>query len=316
MEVAITGGTGFIGHALVLQHLAAGDTVRVLSRRSSNQGGFPDVVKLYLGDLVSAGNSTSLSHFVEGTEVVYHCAGEITHASQMRLLHVDGTRKLVEAATGNISHWVQLSSVGAYGPVRRGVVTEETRLRPTGVYEASKAESDQIVQQAAERGAFSCTVLRPSVVFGPGMRNQSLRQMIRMIDRGLFFFMGPKGASANYIFLDNVIEALMRCGRMAAAKGRVYNLSDQRTIEEFVALIADALGRSRPNRRVSEGLARFAARTLGKLPGFPLTESRVDALTTRVIYPTTRMEGELGYAHAVTMEVALTLFVGRSKAFS
>ena len=166
----------------------------------------------------------------------------------MRLLHVDGTCKLVEAGKGNVGHWVQLSSVGAYGLIRGGVVTEETPLRPTGVYETSKAESDQIVQRAAEHGAFSCTVLRPSVVFGPGMRNRSLRQMIGMIDRGLFFFIGPKGASANYIFLDNVIEALVRCGRMAAAKGRVYNLSDQRTIEDFVALIADALGKSRPNR--------------------------------------------------------------------
>ena len=314
MEVAITGGTGFIGRALVLRHLAAGDTVRVLSRRSSNQNGFPDVVKLYSGDLLSADNSASLLHFVEGTDTIYHCAGEITHASRMRLLHVDGTRKLVEAANGNINHWVQLSSVGAYGSHRRGVVTEETPLQPTGVYETSKAESDQLVQKAAEHGAFSCTVLRPSIVFGPGMRNRSLRQMTGMIDRGFFFFIGPKGASANYIFLDNVIEALVRCGRMAAAKGRVYNLSDQRTIEEFVALIADVLSKSPPNLRIPEGLARFAARTLGKLPGFPLTESRVDALTTRVVYPATRMERELGYAHTVTMEGALSLFVGRSKA--
>ena len=314
MKVAITGGTGFIGRALVLWHLAAGDAVRVLSRRSTNQNGFPDIVKLYSGDLVSTDDSACVSHFVEGTDVLYNCAGEITHASRMRLLHVDGTRKLVEAARGRIGHWVQLSSVGAYGSHRRGVVTEETPLQPTGVYETSKAESDQIVQQAAEDGAFSCTVLRPSIVFGPGMRNRSLRQMIGMIDRGFFFFIGPKGASANYIFLDNVIEALVRCGRMAAAKGRVYNISDQRAIEEFVALIADGLGKSRPKLRVPEGLARFASATLGKLPGFPLTESRVDALTTRVVYPAARMERELGYAHPVTMEGALSLFVGHSKA--
>jgi nucleoside-diphosphate-sugar epimerase len=314
MEIAITGGTGFIGRALVLWHLAAGDTVRSLSRRPNNQTGFPDAVRVYSGDLVSEGNSALLSHFVEGADVIYHCAGEITHASRMRLLHVDGTRKLVEAANGNVGHWVQLSSVGAYGSHRLGVVTEETPLRPTGVYETSKAESDQLVQQAAEHGAFSCTVLRPSIVFGPRMRNRSLRQMTEMIERGFFFFIGPKGGSANYIFLDNVIEALARCGRMAAAKGRVYNLSDQRTIEEFVALIADALGKPRPNLRVPEGLARFAARTLGTLPGFPLTESRVDALTTRVVYPTTRMEWELGYTHAVTMEDALSLLVGRWKA--
>ena len=314
MEVAITGGTGFIGRALVLSHLAAGDTVRSLSRQPSNQTGFPDAVRVYSSDLVSEGNSALLSRFVEGADVVYHCAGETTHTSRMRLLHVDGTQKLLKAANGNIGHWVQLSSVGVYELHRRGVVTEETPLRPTGVYETSKAESDELVQQAADHGAFSCTVLRPSMVFGPGMRNRSLRQMTEMIDRGFFFFIGPIGASANYIFLDNVIEALVRCGRMAVAKGRVYNLSDHRTIEEFVTLIADALGKSRPKLRVPEGLARIAARTLGKLPGFPLTESRVDALTTRVVYPATRMERELAYAHAVTMECALSRFVGRSKA--
>jgi nucleoside-diphosphate-sugar epimerase len=138
--------------------------------------------------------------------------------------------------------------------------------------------------------------------------------MTGMIDRGVFFFIGPKGASANYIFLDNVIEALVRCGQMVAAKGRVYNLSDQRAIEEFVALIAAALGKSSPRLRVPERLARLAARTLGKLPGFPLTESRVDALTTRVVYPTTRMERELGYTHAVSMEHAVSLFVERWRA--
>jgi nucleoside-diphosphate-sugar epimerase len=314
MDVAITGGTGFIGRALVLRHLAAGDTVRALTRRPNNQTGFPDAVTVYSGDLASGGDSALLSHFVEGADVVYHCAGEIARESRMRSLHVDGTKKLIQAASNEIGHWVQLSSVGVYGSHRRGVVTEETPLRPVGVYETTKAESDQVVQQAAEHGAFSFTVLRPSIVFGPGMRSRSLRQMTDMIDRGLFFFIGPKGASANYIFLDNVIEALVRCGRLAAAKGRVYNLSDHRVIEEFVALIADALGKARPSLRVAEGLARFAARTLGKLPGFPLTETRVDALTTRVVYPATRMEQELGYAHTVTMEDALSILVGGWKA--
>jgi nucleoside-diphosphate-sugar epimerase len=311
MEIAITGGTGFIGRALALRHLAAGDTVRVLSRR--NRTGFPDAVRLYSGDLASADNSALLSQFVDCADVMYHCAGEITHASRMRSLHVDGTSRLIRAASGRIGHWVQLSSVGAYGPYRSGVVTEETPVRPAGAYETSKADSDQAVQQASERGAFSCTILRPSIVFGPRMTNHSLRQMAAMIDRGLFFFIGPKGASANYIVLDNVIEALVRCGRMAAAKGRVYNVSDHRAIEEFAAAMADALGKPCPRLRVPEGLARLAAGTLGKLPGFPLTESRVAALTTRAVYPSSRIERELGYAHAVTMEDALSLLVGSWK---
>jgi nucleoside-diphosphate-sugar epimerase len=314
MNVAITGGTGFIGRALVIRHLASGDTVRVLSRRVSNQAGLPDSVKVFLCDLASNCDPGLLPSFVEGADVVYHCAGEIACESRMRSLHVEGTRRLIQAASGRIGHWVQLSSVGTYGPHQDGVVTEETPLRPHGGYEKTKAESDQAIHQAADLGAFSYTILRPAIVFGVGMKNQSLRQMIAMINRSLFFFIGPEGASANYIVVDNVVEALVRCGQMPQAKGRIYNLSDCRSTEEFVAIIADTLGKPRPSLRVPEVLARFAARTLGKLPGFPLTETRVDALTTRAVYPATRMERELGYAHTVTMEDALSMLVGACKA--
>ena len=103
----------------MMRHLASGDSVRLLSRRPGNQTGFPNAVKVYSGDLVSAGNSAVLAASWSVRTYVYHCAGEIAHASRMRLLHVDGTRKLVEAANGNIGHWVQLSSVGAYGSHRR-----------------------------------------------------------------------------------------------------------------------------------------------------------------------------------------------------
>jgi len=316
MDVAITGGTGFIGRALVLRHLAAGDTVRALSRRPSNQTGFPDAVRVFSGDLVSEGDPVFLSRFVEGADLVYHCAGEIVCESRMRSLHVGGTQKLIHAASGKIGHWVQLSSVGVYGPHRRGVVTEETALRPLGMYETTKAESDQAVREAARQGAFSCTTLRPSIVFGAGMKNRSLSQMTAMINRGLFFYIGSRGASANYIIVDNVVEALVRCGQMPQARGRIYNLSDRRSAEEFVAVIADALGKPCPSLRVPEGLARFAARTLGKLPGFPLTVSRVDALTTRVVYASTRIEQELGYAHPITMENGLSLLVRQWRTFA
>jgi len=146
------------------------------------------------------------------------------------------------------------------------------------------------------------------------MRDNSLRQMTQLIDRGLFFFIGPKGASANYIYVDNVIEAMVLSGRMPEAQGKVYNLADWRPVEEFVAIIADALGKSSPSIRVPKTLALFAARTLGKLPGFPLTESRVDGLTTRVVYPTARIERELGYVHPITMENGLSLLVRQWKA--
>lgn len=303
MIVAITGGTGFIGKRLVLRHLARGDVVRVLSRRQPTGSGLPDEVIVYRGDLTN--QNIDLLPFVNGVDILYHCAGEIIDQTRMSALHVAGTRRLIEAAAHRIGHWVQLSSVGAYGLQFNGVVTEDTPENPVGVYEITKTESDRFVKQSAEKGAFSYSILRPSNVYGPDMINRSLFQMIAMINKGFFFFIGKPGASANYIYVENVINGLLLCGSMPSAKGQVYNLSDQRTIEEFAAIIANALGKSVPKLRLPETPIRFGTRILGKIPGFPLTESRVDALVNRSVYSTMRIEKDLGYTHVVSMEDGL-----------
>ncbi len=303
MIIAITGGTGFIGKNLVLRHLAQGDEVRVLSRRPQGKSGLPDAVQWHHGDLSAA---RELQAFVDGADILYHCAGEIRDEARMRQVHIEGTQHLIHAAAGKIKRWVQLSSVGAYGQRRAGVVTELSELKPCGVYETTKVESDRLIQTAAREGAFEYSILRPSIVYGAEMGNRSLFGMIAMIDRGLFFFIGKPGASANYIHVDNVVEALLLCGAKPDANGQVYNLSDHCTMEHFVAAIAAALGKPTPRLRVPEWPIRQAARLLGKLPRFPLTLARVDALTGRAIYSTDKIGRELGYRHIVSMEAGLT----------
>ena len=302
MLIGITGGTGFIGKVLVLRHLAEGDTVRLLSRRPVNNITLPGV-QMFHGDL--SGPIEFLIPFVDGVDVLYHCAGEIRDRAKMHSIHVAGTKNLCDAANRKIGHWVQLSSVGAYGSRYKGIVTEQTPLNPIGTYEKTKTESDELVLNAAQEGAFTCSILRPSNVFGPTMTNQSLFQMIAMINKGLFFFIGEAGASANYIHVDNVVEGLVLCGKTPASRGRIYNLSDHRTIEEFVKSIADNLEKLVPRQRLPEMPVRWMAKLLGRLPYFPLTESRVNGLTSRSVYSIERIQAELGYAHQVSMEDGL-----------
>ena len=311
MIVAVTGGTGFIGKRLVARHTADGDTVRLLTRRPSAEVAAMGSVELHRGDL--AAGTADLGPFVDGADVLYHCAGEVRDPARMRALHVDGTRKLAAAAAGRIGRWVQLSSVGAYGACRDGVVTEETPLSPEGTYECTKAESDGLVTEAAADGAFGLTILRPSNVFGSDMPNRSLLAMISMIERGLFFFIGKPGAVASYVHVDGVIEALVRCGHLAEACGRTYNLSERRTLEQFVAAIADALGKHPPTARLPEAPVRLAAKVFGKIPGVPLTESRVSALVNRTVYPDTRIRSELRYVHPVSIEEGLRRLVRERK---
>lgn len=298
MIVAITGGTGFIGRRLVLRHLANGDDVRVLSRRLPCESGLPDSVEQWTGDLAK---QASLLPFVEDVDVIYHCAGEIRDTACMQAVHVEGTRKLIAAAAGKVGRWVQLSSVGAYGKHREGTVTEETALNPGGVYEVTKAKSDALVEAAGRGGAFSYVILRPSNVYAEEMTNRSLFSLIAMVQRGWFFFIGKPGAQANYIHVDNVVEALLLCGTSPQAGG-VYNLSDQCSMEEFIAAIAGALGKDVPLMRLPETPVRLLARWAEKLPGVPLSEARVDALTSGVIYSTTKIERELGYRHIFSIK--------------
>lgn len=312
MIIAITGGTGFIGRKLVKRLVACGNTVRLLTRSKIAISGEFSPLEIHQCDLISAGFN-ELSVMLDGVNVLYHCAGQLKNTCAMGALHVDATRKLVEAASRRIDHWVQLSSVGVYGPVAAGMITEDSVLNPVGQYEITKTESDRIVADAADQGSFSCSILRPSNVFGAGMTNQSLFSMIAMVERGMFFYIGKPGASANYIHVDNVIDGLIKCGTMQTAKGRVYNLSDHCTLDQFVEVIAAALGRATPRLRIPESIAYLTGRTLGRLPGFPLTQSRVDALVARSIYPISRIQDELGYHHVISMEEGLRELVDAYK---
>ena len=306
MLVGFTGGTGFIGSAVVQRHLQRGDAVRCLSRR--RLPGRDGRMEFVHGDLATP--NAQLTRFVDGLDVLYHCAGEVSNERRMRAVNVQGTAALLVAASGRIGRWVQLSSAGVYGRYRDGVVSEETSVTPEGEYETSKAEADQMVMEAArERRLNSVAVLRPTIVFGAGMPNRSIAQMIAVIQRGLFFFIGRSGASANYVHVANVVDALVLCGTSPGASGRIYNLSDWTTVEDFARVIADALGRPRPRLRLPERPVRLMVDACGRIATLPLTQTRIDALVTRARYASDRIQQELGYVPRVSIATGLAELV-------
>ena len=308
MIAAVTGGTGFVGRALLARLVRAPEIseIRVLSRRDRPDAHADARVRWIAGDLSEAGKH--LGELLERADTVFHCAGEIRREARMRALHVDATERLVRRAAGHVTVWVQLSSVGVYGRRRADAVEESSPAAPRGEYETTKAQADGLVADAASKGAFRHVILRPSIVFGPGMPNRSLYRLVSAIDRGWFAFIGREGAIANYVYVDDVADALAACALSSGAEG-VYNLSDDRTLADFTGTIAKALGRPAPGRRLPETPVRLLARALGRVPGFPLTESRVDALTGRVRYPSTRIRRDLGYAFGVSIESGLERFV-------
>lgn len=311
MKIFITGGNGFIGRRLVHALYQHGHTISVLSRDSNCA--FPDGIQVVKGDLTS--EDCQLEQALEGCELVFHCAGEVRDVAAMRRLHVDGTQQLIKTVLKEAErkeraiHWVQLSSVGAYGPPEGAadsdrVVTEDTPTHPQGEYEVTKTESDESVIRASGK-MLTFSIVRPSIVFGAEMSNRSLRSLGTMVRKGLFFYIGRPGAVATYVHVDDVVDVLVRCGSDPRAKGNVFNISNDCPLEKMVEGMASALGVSPPCLRLPESFVRIAARVVAKIPGIPLTQERINALVGRTSYPSLKLEQELGIKPRISVPDAI-----------
>jgi nucleoside-diphosphate-sugar epimerase len=306
MKIVITGASGFIGQLLKKKHLDLGDQVHILSRKERSEFEYDPNLFYHKGDLL---DFRTLDTFLIDTDVLYHCAAEIRDESKMQAVNIEGTENLLKASSGKIKHWVQLSSVGVYGPVYSGYVSEDYSYNPINQYEKTKLQSDLLVINSAKQNRFTYTLIRPSNVFGSEMRNASLFQLIKMINSGYYFFIGPKGASANYVPVSNVVQALFLAATHPRAKNEIYNISSWMTMESFIAIIAKELGKPMPKIRIPLFFINLIARLLSVIPKNPLTISRVKALTNRSIYLNTKIEDQLGYKALESNEIALAELV-------
>ena len=307
----VTGASGFIGRTLVERLADSGQRVLALTRNPANR--FPSGVEVKVGDLATgAGVSTSL---VENVDRVFHCAGEVRRPGLMRQVHVRATDRLLQCLRdtadrrGRPAAWIQLSSVGAYGPASTGNrcrrVDEESRENPVGEYEVTKTEADHLVGRAAQDGLISCTTLRPSNVIGVRMSNAALRRVISMVTRGWFVYVGPPGAVANYVHVDDVASALIACATPRETSGDIFNLSSDCLWEALIERVAALCGVRPPRLRVPQWPLRALAATVGARFGNPLSATAIDALVNRTRYPVAKIESRLGFRFARPMPDAV-----------
>ncbi|MET3107580.1 nucleoside-diphosphate-sugar epimerase [Oxalobacteraceae bacterium GrIS 2.11] len=300
MKVCVTGSAGFIGSILASRLRSDGVELRLLTRQV-----IADNDEYFTADLTD--NAASLQGLLDDVEVIYHCAGETKNIAKMASLHVLGTRKMLDAvsnhiaATGKPLHWVQLSSVGAYGPPKGRADTvreilETTEAAPVGEYEVTKTQADELIIDYAQREPlFTYSILRPSIVIGKNMTNQSVRSLVNVIRRKLFFYIGSTSAVATYVHVDDVVDALVLCGTDVRAKGQIFNLSNDCKLSEVVAAVAQRAGIAAPTLCVPERLLRVLVNVFSYAGKIPLTQDRIDAMVKRTRYSNEKIAKVLGY---------------------
>jgi NADH dehydrogenase len=254
-RVLVTGGTGFLGSALVPALLAAGHRPRVFARRAPASS--PAGVEVAIGDLEDAG---SLTAAVEGVDAVVHL-GAATSAGR-----IDPTR----AYRVNVGGASALLGACRAAGCRRIVAmsTQHVHLARPGVYGRTKRIADLLF---ADSG-LDVTLLRPSLVYGPGRRGVfvKLQGLVRKLP--VIPVVGPGRWRLRPLFLPDLIAIVLETLRRPELAGRSYDVGgpDLVSYDEFLEAICAALGR--PCRRVhlplslSFALAWTLERTLANPP--------------------------------------------------
>lgn len=235
-----------------------------------------------------------LRDFMGNADCIIHLAGEINDVAKMRPLHVDGTARLIDAVPSPSVKWIQISSCGVYGNSLPAIVDERSPCRPVGVYEETKFAAELMVRNANDAGKFAATILRPSIVYGAEMRNNSLRALINAIERNRFFYIGKPGALYNLVHVDDLAEAVALSLNDSKASA-IYNVSAAISVESVVEKVELALDIKARRMRISKFAAIAIATAFSPIPGFPLTKSRVAALSCHTRYSADAIGQALGW---------------------
>lgn len=185
MTIAITGGTGFVGQALIDRALDAGHEVRALARKPQPER---EGVEWVAGDLA---NPPALARLVRGAESVIHVAGVVNapDPAGFESGNVAGTLAVVEAAlAAGVPRFVCVSSLAAREP-------------GLSAYGASKLRAEKIVRASA----LDWTIVRPPGIYGP--RDRDFLELFRSARWGVIPV--PRDGHASMIHVDDLVALLL-----------------------------------------------------------------------------------------------------------
>lgn len=306
MKACVTGGSGFIGNSLIKALVKHEVNIISVTRKKLAKNGLVDYFHVDLSE-----REAPLESLLHNVSCIYNCAGEIKNKKLMHALHVDGTTRLLDEVAKKIQvfkqpiHWVQLSSCGSYGsPIKADqsrVITEDSKCNPVGEYEVTKTLADElIIDFAKKQPLFTYTILRPTAVIGESMPNNSVRALVKMVEKGLFFYVASKNSITSYIHVDDVVDALILCGTDPRAINQVFNISNDCELYEIIEIIREKSPNIKAPFCVPEKLVRLVS-FLTKPFQSMLTQSRIDALVSQTIYPSTKIFNTLNFTpkHAI-----------------
>ena len=304
MKVFLTGANGFVGSHILDHLLAAGHSVTILLRTTSDTTFIANRLKEVRVCYGALSDVDSLCRAAAGAEAVIHCAGKtkVVRSREYYDVNARGTANLVEACKDvgdGVRHLLLISSVAAAGPgTPSSPAAEDGAPSPLSDYGESKLMGERHVAQGCE---MPYTILRPGVVYGP--RDRDFFHLFRTVRLRVLPVLGAPGHLLSLVYAADVARAVLLAMGNRRAFGRTYHVAHPQpaTIEAFAERVAELM-KVKPVRVLVPFWALYAAcmgqEALARLTGSPsilnvqrLREYRAPSWVCSV----QRIGGELGF---------------------
>ena len=227
--ILVTGGTGFVGQALVRHLVAAGSQVRILLRPSLESPSLPRGVPVEVA-VCSLTDDRGLRAAMKGVDVVYHLAGAERRGSRADLTGVDveGTRVVAQAAAqAGVDRFFFLSHLGA---------------DRASAYPVMKAKG--LAEHFIQQSGVPYTIFRCSTIFGPNDQFTVPLSRLLTIAPGAFFMPGDGKSLLQPLWVEDVITCLTWALEDAATVGQLYSIGgpEYLTYEQVCEMILKTVG--------------------------------------------------------------------------
>lgn len=253
MKVLLTGGSGFIGQALLARLTETCEVRAAIRRGRSNL--LAGVEPVFTGEI---DGGTDWSDALRGVDVVVHLAGRAHVLSEktvdplieFRRVNVEGTAQLAfQAAEAGISRFIFISSIGVNGGSSLQPFTEADSPCPIEPYAVSKLEAERCLMSAAETSGMEWVVIRPPLVYGPGAPG-NFQRLVQATKKGIPLPLGAVNNRRTLIARDNLVDLIALCVKHPAAANEIFLAGDAEDLSttELLQLLARVLGR--PSRLI------------------------------------------------------------------
>ena len=308
-RVLLTGGSGFIGEALLGRLLDRGDDVVALARSDASAAALrARGAEVARGDVL---DEASLTAAMRGTELVYHVAGINTMcpADPMALFQVNvrGAELAVRAAArAGVGRFVLTSSAAALGEAHGTVGTEDSPHRGEflSVYERTKHEGERAALAAGRVAGVDVVAVNPASVQGPGRAGGTGRILIAYLNGRLKAFVDT---TITLVDIDDAVEGHMLAAERGVPGERYVLAGAAMTSREALAAVSEISGVTERVRLLPAPVAQLVGaaveagfRLRGRTP--PVCREMVRTLLHGHRYDGSRAARELGVVYTPARE--------------